>query len=164
MTLSFAPNFPLAELIFSNTARERGIDNTPTPQARAKLEHLSWALQSVRNTIARALLISSGYRNRVLNKAVGGVSNSRHLDGDAVDIRVSGWDGEAVKALIAAMVKAGFRGFGLGTDKAGNVSFLHGDLRTAPTVWLYNGGRVGKWSTLLGRDPVATVRQMLART
>ena len=157
----FAPNFPLAELIHSNTARERGINNAPTRDAQARLERLSHALQAVRNTINRPIPISSGYRNPVLNRAVGGVSNSRHLVGDAVDIRIAGWNAQSVKALIDACIAAGFRGFGLGTNRAGAVAFLHVDLRTAPTVWLYNGGRVGRWTDLLGRDPVGYVRGRL---
>ena len=159
----FAPNFPLAELIYSNTATARGINNAPGPAERVRLARLSHALQAVRNALARPISISSGYRNPVLNRAVGGVSNSRHLVGDAVDIRLAGWDAAGVKALIDACVKAGFRGFGLGTNKAGEVTFLHVDLRTAPTVWLYNGGRVGRWTALLGRDPVGYVRSRLTR-
>jgi hypothetical protein len=36
------------------------------------------------------LKISSGYRSAQLNKAVGGVSNSQHMKGEAADINIEG--------------------------------------------------------------------------
>ena len=38
------------------------------------------------------IIISSGYRSEVVNKAVGGAANSNHLTGCAVDIRAAGFE------------------------------------------------------------------------
>lgn len=155
-----SPFFSIAELTHSNKAVARGISNTPTPDARARLERLIAALTQLRLDVGRPIRVSSGYRNPVVNRLVGGVANSRHLVGDAADIRL---DGQDVKALIRAAIKARFRGIGLGTTPAGVANFLHVDLRERPTVWLYNGGRVGQWRQLLGADPTGWVRAQMPR-
>lgn len=43
-------------------------------------------LQPLRSKLERPVLVSSGYRPEVLNKLVGGVTNSRHLYGAAADL------------------------------------------------------------------------------
>lgn len=47
-------------------------------------------LQEVRDFYNRPISITSWYRPPAVNKAVGGVSNSRHLTGDGVDFIVHG--------------------------------------------------------------------------
>lgn len=44
-------------------------------------------LEPAREYIGCPIHITSGYRNPKLNKMVGGVYNSQHLKGEAVDIR-----------------------------------------------------------------------------
>jgi uncharacterized protein YcbK (DUF882 family) len=164
----FAPNFSLRELTHSDKAIERKLDNVPFGATLQRLNNLSWALQRARDNLATALGrvvslgISSAYRSPSVNAAVGGARFSRHLQGDAGDISIEGWAAGDVRALIAACIWARFGGIGLGTNKSGVATFLHVDLRTVPTVWLYNGGRVGQWRAILGPDPVALVRRMLA--
>jgi uncharacterized protein YcbK (DUF882 family) len=53
-------------------------------------EKLIKLVQAIRNEIGQPLTINSGYRTPGRNKEVGGAKNSRHLYGDAVDIRT--WD------------------------------------------------------------------------
>lgn len=43
-------------------------------------------LEHLRGQTGRPLVIVSGYRTEATNRAVGGAANSRHLQGDAVDI------------------------------------------------------------------------------
>jgi uncharacterized protein YcbK (DUF882 family) len=165
----FKPNFSLRELTHSDKAVERKLNNVPFGTTLARLNNLSWALQRARENLAIALGrvvalgINSAYRSPAVNAAVGGARFSRHLNGDAADISIKGWPADHVRALIVACIKAGFGGIGLGTNKAGVATFLHVDLRTVPTVWLYNGGRVGQWRGILGPDPVARGRSMLAQ-
>ena len=47
------------------------------------IEHL---LDPVRERLGKAVIVTSGYRNEKLNKAVGGSSTSNHLYGHAADI------------------------------------------------------------------------------
>ena len=45
-------------------------------------------LQPLRDYLEKPVVISSGYRCSEVNKAVGGVSGSQHLKGEAADIHV----------------------------------------------------------------------------
>lgn len=79
--------FTIAELSASDTARRRGIDNTPDPVACRNLEILvDNLLDPLRQAWGRPLSVTSGYRCPALNAAVGGAKNSHHLRGMAADI------------------------------------------------------------------------------
>ena len=77
--------FTLARLAHSDTARSRGIDNTPPDALLPNLRLLARGLDRVRLLLGRPLEISSGYRCPDLNAAVGGVPDSQHALGLAVD-------------------------------------------------------------------------------
>lgn len=77
--------FTLRQLIYSDTARARGIDNTPPPDAQAQLQRLALRLNEVQRLLGHPLRINSGYRCAALNEAVGGAPNSQHCRGEAVD-------------------------------------------------------------------------------
>jgi hypothetical protein len=47
-------------------------------------------LQPLRNWWGKEVKIGSGYRSLALNRAVGGVSNSQHMKGEAVDLCIDG--------------------------------------------------------------------------
>lgn len=79
--------FTLDELTASQTATRRGIDNTPTSEAKANLEALVLnILDPLREAIGHPITVSSGYRSPALNKAIGGARNSDHMTGEAADI------------------------------------------------------------------------------
>lgn len=89
MARMLSENFTLDEFTFSQTAARLGIDNTPPPEVLANLRRLAQALEQVRSALGGApILISSGYRSPVLNKAVKGARNSAHVSGLAVDFTV----------------------------------------------------------------------------
>ncbi|MBE0612376.1 MAG: DUF882 domain-containing protein [Burkholderiales bacterium] len=86
MAKKLSDHFTLEELILSQTATRKGIDNTPPPQVVANLRKLAQALEQVRELLGGApILVSSGYRSPALNKAVGGAKNSAHMLGLAAD-------------------------------------------------------------------------------
>jgi len=74
--------FPLATLLFSQTARARGISNEPTATHKANLSLASNFL----GKIPFSVRVSSGYRSHPLNVAVGGAGSSQHLSGLAIDV------------------------------------------------------------------------------
>lgn len=79
--------FNLAELCASDTARSSGIDNTPPPGVKVKLETLvGRLLDPVREAWGKPIRVNSGFRSPVLNKAVGGSASSQHVTGEAADI------------------------------------------------------------------------------
>lgn len=91
-------HFAISELTRSETARTRGLDNTPTPAHRANIEMTvvmlldplreAWALECAHNPGwgTPALHVTSGYRGFWLNKAVGGSTTSAHCVGFAFDL------------------------------------------------------------------------------
>lgn len=79
--------FTISELVASDTARVKGIDNTPTPEVEANLRALSeHVLDPLRATYGRPIKVNCGYRSPALNKEVKGVSTSQHLTGEAADL------------------------------------------------------------------------------
>lgn len=79
--------FTIDELCKSDTAKKKGIDNTPTAEIKQKLEVLiDELLDPVREAWGKPIRVNSGYRCPKLNKAVGGVANSQHMKGEAADL------------------------------------------------------------------------------
>ena len=74
--------------------------------------------------------ITSGYRCKNHNRAVGGAVDSQHLKGTAVDIACSNSADRLI--IIKALIQAGFTGIGIAKH------FVHGDIRNSePVCWLY---------------------------
>lgn len=80
------PHFSLAELVHSDTAIAKGIDNTPPEELLPRLVRLAEMLERIRAAVGCPIVISSGYRCVRLNAAVGGASSSDHPQGSAADI------------------------------------------------------------------------------
>ena len=96
--------FTIEELCASDTARRKGIDNTPNADARLRMQILiEQLLDPIRAAWGGPITVNSGYRSPELNKKVGGVSNSQHLKGEAADITVGSQ--EANKQLFDLIVR-----------------------------------------------------------
>lgn len=79
--------FTITELCYSETAKAKGIDNSPTNEVRANLVTLvNNLLDPLREAWKSPIRVTSGYRCGVLNRAVGGSTTSAHLYGLAADI------------------------------------------------------------------------------
>ena len=73
-------HFTLRELIESDTAKKEGIVNVPSFSQVALLERfVAECLEEIRAIDGLPIKVTSGYRCRELNAAVGGVVNSQHL-------------------------------------------------------------------------------------
>lgn len=80
-------HFTLAEFTRSATALSKGIDNTPSNEAIANMRHLcEEVLEPLRDAFGEPVTVSSGYRSKTLNAAVGGSPTSQHIRGEAADI------------------------------------------------------------------------------
>ena len=85
--MKLSNNLSLAEVIKSNTAIRRGIDNTPTDVHIENLKYLAEKVfQPIREHFGKPIFISSGYRSTALNEAIGGSKTSQHSKGEAIDI------------------------------------------------------------------------------
>ena len=84
-------HFTIEELYASATAKAKGIDNKPNVQQLINLVYLAaYVLEPLRVAMNEAIKISSGFRSRRLNEAVGGVMNSQHCKGQAADLCIDG--------------------------------------------------------------------------
>jgi len=83
-------HFTLGELTKSGNHPE--VYNIPSHEAIANMKRLCQWLEVLRKRYNAPIIINSGYRSPQLNKKIGGVANSNHLTGCAVDIRVSGME------------------------------------------------------------------------
>lgn len=79
--------FTITELCKSNTAVQKGIDNTPNQQIIDNLKQLVLKiLDPLREAYGKPIIVNSGYRSLELNKAINGAKSSQHLKGQAADI------------------------------------------------------------------------------
>ena len=82
-------NFTFNELIKTDT----GLDNMPNDMNIIKnLCRLADFLQMIRNELHLPIIVTSGYRSKEVNEAVGCASSSYHVKGLAVDIKCSDMD------------------------------------------------------------------------
>jgi putative chitinase len=102
-----SPHFSMLECTHSDTAVERGIDNTPNVAVMANIASAATRLEAVRSYLAQPIRIDSWYRSPAVNAAVGGVSNSAHLQGWAIDFvcPAFGSPADIVKFLISTGIK-----------------------------------------------------------
>lgn len=79
--------FTIAEMIKSDTADRKGIDNRIPKELLPNVQNLiDKVLDPLREWYGKPIYVNSGYRCPELNKAVGGVDNSFHLGGYAADL------------------------------------------------------------------------------
>lgn len=84
-------NFKISELVHSDTAIKSNINNMPDIASLDNmLDLIVYCLQPIRDKLNKPMVITSGYRCNEVNKLVGGVSNSQHCKGQAVDFTVKG--------------------------------------------------------------------------
>lgn len=92
--MKLSTHFTLAEAMASSNARERGIDNTPPPELIPRLKFVAETiLEPIRAHYGRPIPFTgnnSWYRNAEVNRLAGGVANSQHMRGEAVDVEVPG--------------------------------------------------------------------------
>lgn len=104
--MNLTPHFSLEELTRSDKARELGDANLPTPEHMANLQHTAECMEHVRALFERSITVTSGYRNPRVNAAVGGVPDSDHAQGNAVDFHVDGVDDlDAAKVIRDSGIK-----------------------------------------------------------
>lgn len=95
--MRLSENFRLDEFLQSQTAERMGRTLVATPEIERNLRRLVVeVLQPMRTMLGRAISITSGYRPRWLNEAIGGSRTSAHMSGRAADLRVDQMHNRAV--------------------------------------------------------------------
>lgn len=85
--MNLSENLTLAEMLNSDSAKRLGIKNEPTAEHLENMKALAQNIfQPIRKHFGIPIHISSGYRSKDLNKAIGGAQTSQHSKGQAMDI------------------------------------------------------------------------------
>lgn len=117
--------FTIEELCQSETAEKYKIDNTPTEESKKNLETLvDCLLDPLREAWGSPIIINSGYRCPILNKAVGGSKTSSHMSGWSVDMRPKNGKMEEFKKFVVNFIKTRFWDQCI-LEKSGDVEWVH---------------------------------------
>ena len=91
--MKLSPHFSLDEMIKSQTALRKGLDNNPdTDQLEAMVSLCEHVLEPIRKHWSRPIIVSSGFRALAVNRAIGSKDTSQHAKGEAADIEIPGID------------------------------------------------------------------------
>ncbi|WP_455072287.1 D-Ala-D-Ala carboxypeptidase family metallohydrolase [Prevotella melaninogenica] len=129
-------NFTLAEMVHSGTAERLGISNNPDAMTRVRLTETIRLLECIRaewedycnqhSLGTPAIRVSSGYRSPELNKAVGGVKNSAHVEGYAADLQpVNGKQDEFEKFFATEFSHMGYAYDQIIIEKSKTARWVH---------------------------------------
>ena len=89
--MQISKHLNLAEVTRSDSAKRKGISNQPTAEHIENFKKLAVNIfEPIREHFKVPILISSGYRSKELNSAIGGSLTSQHCSGEAIDIDMDG--------------------------------------------------------------------------
>ena len=103
--MKLSKNLSLSEVVKSNNAIRKGIDNSPNNDHLESLEDIAKDIfQPLRDDLG-VIYVSSGYRSDALNKAIGGSRKSQHSKGEALDLDNDNKNGAASNTEIFNYIK-----------------------------------------------------------
>lgn len=104
LNVSVMKNFNLSEMVKSRAAEIHGLENMPKEEEMENLIFVMHELQETRDTFySRPIIVTSGFRSKEVNDAVGGAANSRHMKGQAADVRTAEKNAGEMKLLAYAL-------------------------------------------------------------
>ena len=87
MTDKISKNISYKESIHSQTAKRKGIENTPNEEQLASMFTIAEMIfQPLRAWVGGPIKINSFFRSPELNRAIGGSTSSQHCKGQAMDL------------------------------------------------------------------------------
>ena len=87
MTDKISKNISYKESIHSQTAKRKGIENTPNEEQLASMFTIAEMIfQPLRAWVGGPIKINSFFRSPELNSAIGGSKSSQHCKGQAMDL------------------------------------------------------------------------------
>lgn len=114
MALMYSAHFSEAEMRVTST----GIPNVPDPDSDANLRRLCRMFLEPLRAHVGPIVVTSGYRCKAVNYAIGGSSSSAHMHGRAADIYAPGVDLVYLWAAIRNCDTTGLPGFTAHVDQA----------------------------------------------
>jgi zinc D-Ala-D-Ala carboxypeptidase len=104
--MQISKHLSLAEVSRSETAKRRGINNTPSGAHLENFKKLAENIfEPIREHFGVPIHISSGYRSKELNSAIGGSSTSQHCQGEAIDIDMDGSTNGVTNKMVFDFIK-----------------------------------------------------------
>ncbi len=85
--MKISDHITYAEAIHSNTAKRKGIDNTPSEAQVTAMKLLAEKVfEPLRKWVGGPIKVNSFFRSEALNESIGGAATSQHCKGQAIDI------------------------------------------------------------------------------
>ena len=104
--MQLSKHLSLAEVTRSDSAKRNGISNEPTAEHLNNFKLLAEKVfEPIREHFKVPIHISSGYRSKALNTAIGGSLSSQHCQGEAIDIDMDGSAGGVTNANVFNYIK-----------------------------------------------------------
>jgi hypothetical protein len=104
--MKISQHLSLSEVTRSETAKRKGISNTPTAEHLDNFKLLAEKVfEPIRLHFGVPIHISSGYRSKELNDAIGGSQTSQHSKGQAIDIDMDGSTNGVTNKMIYDFIK-----------------------------------------------------------
>jgi hypothetical protein len=104
--MKLSEHLDLSEVVRSESAKRKGISNMPTPEHIANFKILAEKVfEPIREHFRCPIHISSGYRSKELNQAVGGSSSSQHCTGEAIDVDMDGTPNGVTNRMVFDYIK-----------------------------------------------------------
>lgn len=116
--------FKLEEFLESETALKNKIENLPSFQVIENIYRLAEVLDGLRDAWGLPVHVNSGFRSPKLNSAVGGVSGSAHLFGNAADL-VSGYARDFFEFTVAYFKENKIPFDQIILEKSGSSTWVH---------------------------------------
>ncbi len=104
--MKLSEHLDLSEVVRSESAKRKGISNMPTPEHIANFKILAEKVfEPIRIHFRCPIIISSGYRSKELNQAIGGSSTSQHCTAEAIDIDMDGTPNGVTNRMVFDYIK-----------------------------------------------------------
>jgi hypothetical protein len=108
--MKISEHLDLSEVTRSETAKRKGVSNEPTPEHLENFKKLAEnVFEPIRNHFGVPIHISSGYRSKALNAAIGGSATSQHCKGEAIDIDMDGSSKGVTNKMVFDYIKANIK-------------------------------------------------------
>lgn len=95
--IGLCEHFVWGEVLWLNTWK---IHVYPTEDQCSELIKISLKLDWIRKHFNKPIHVTSGLRPRIYNQEIGGALNSAHIEGKALDFKVSGISADEVRARL----------------------------------------------------------------
>ena len=105
--MKLSEHLDLSEVTRSDMAKRRGLSNMPTPEHIENFKILAENIfEPIRKHFGVPIFVSSGYRSKELNTAIGGSLTSQHLLGQALDLDMDGTKNGVTNKMVFDYIKA----------------------------------------------------------